>query len=172
MQYGYLFGHYDSRGGATLVLVDEHSEGYRNAANDAYVEAFVAPDDPNEYYAWKAFLEEEDFLAPVTIEGDPVGPEDGDLEYRPSNRGVLLVNTEDNLRLREDRDSAIGIVRLKWLKDATVPELLEDNQPHPEHPGWEYSNFGEDACGVVVQDVRETEEELGPLEVTSSEDPQ
>lgn len=125
---GYLYGHYDSRGGATFVIAPT-----REQADALYVEAFATneyADDAAQAEEYNKNIIDEDFLGTAELESPHEPVQGEDLEYRDEG---------DPLRL--------------WVK-----ELYRDKEHHyflalaAECPdGFEESELGEDACGVVFQ---------------------
>jgi hypothetical protein len=118
---GFLYGHYDSRGGAAFI------EGTDKEQADAkYVEDFGLDqifDDPEELTTAKNQVLEDDFLGLATVESPKEIQEGEDIDYR-----------DDDLKL--------------WVKnDGTTYELVVAAE-QPE--GFGESELGEDAFGVMV----------------------
>jgi hypothetical protein len=113
---GWLFGHYDSRGGASLYV------GFtKEAALAEYAKSFIDTEIPG--LDFKAQLEETDFLGTATLETAHT-PKDGeDLEYRTDDQ-VLWVRVKDEanphfeLRLSEDRPDEDGFIPAELGEDA------------------------------------------------------
>lgn len=173
----YLYGHYDSRGGATLIAAES-----REKADAQYLEAFWQPDESEQ---WRSELLEEDFIAEVTFTSYREVETGEDLEQGPPrNNGVELTEAEvkigqafeDGLQWAEESVSCEvpnPVWELLWARyeGEDVKELrlhpagqspaYEDwrdaetpSQKHwpakPKKDGWKRANFGEDACGVII----------------------
>jgi hypothetical protein len=113
---GWLFGHYDSRGGASFYV------GFtKETALAEYADTFGDPGMDADTF--RAQLEETDFLGPATLETKHT-PKDGeDLEYRTDDQ-VLWVRVQDEtnphfeLRLSEDRPEEDGFIPAELGEDA------------------------------------------------------
>ena len=167
----FLFGHYDSRGGATLISAASEIE-----ARAAYVEinetieefidfALEAIEDPEHDPFWDEVVAvkddreavvrmatEADFLHEVQFESYRVVEDGEDLEYiEMSPEGDKF---EEKLQWDEDKQKTTPNPHseMLWWNEGTKTLRL---CPAGEYPGagWERSDFGEDACGVVVMNV-------------------
>lgn len=125
---GFLYGHYDSRGGGTFIASDS-----REAADAAYCRT-MGWDDPSlhdtEYKPseWA----EEDFIAQAVLES-----------HRPLVDGEDLEQRDDGQSLWTDESEA---------SSANIPETIRLRfTPTPDKPEgeWYEGHYGEDACGVL-----------------------
>jgi len=174
----FLYGHYDSRGGATLIE-DESKE----KADIRYAEAFC-----NEDSEWGTKAEqdkqliEEDFLGKVTFtsyrdvqdgedleQGEPIPSERADAEKANAFEDGLawaddkIVETTPNPfreLLWERRDDSDTLVELRLCPKGHSPAYEDQREmptPHSfsskepvKQAGWKRSSLGEDACGVIL----------------------
>jgi len=179
----YLYGHYDSRGGAQLIEAPD-----RETADKAYALQFW-PDDPNEpnTETYRKEMIEEDFIAEVTLESsreikhgeeieytDPIEPDDSE-KARAFEDGLQWATEEiqettanpwkELLWWNEERK----ILRLcppgenpgkPWLKNHAGNATYTVWPKEEGEPGWKRSNFGEDACGVIYGTAERILEEI------------
>jgi hypothetical protein len=122
---GYLYGHYDSRGGATFIEAKSREE-----ADPFYSEAFMCEgyDEVTPEQQAKEICDD-DYLGPATIESDVEIAHGQDLEH-DENALPLWVHTD------ESQDPVIAVYKLRY--GGECPE------------GFQESELGEDAFGVVV----------------------
>jgi len=127
---GFLFGHYDSRGGASFVVAETKAEAYKK-----YVSTFWLDEEEKATEGVK--IAEEDFLGAATLESEHEIEDGTDLEYgedgdRPIPLWVSYVpdNPEDT------NHGAPGVYKLRW--GGECPE------------GFRASELGEDAFGVIL----------------------
>jgi len=173
----YLYGHYDSRGGAQLIEAPD-----RETADRAYYLQFW-PDDANEpnTETYRKELVEEDFIAEVTLESYREIKHGEEIEYTDPVEG------QDSEKARAFEDglawAAEDIIEttanpwkeLLWWNEErkilricppgvnpTFPERPADfgtqniyGAHEPTEPGWKRSNFGEDACGVIYGEAKQ-----------------
>jgi len=179
----YLYGHYDSRGGAQLIEAPD-----RETADKAYVLQFW-PDDPNdsELEETRKAMIEEDFIAEVTLESyreikhgeeieytEPVIGEDYE-KARAFEDGLAWATEElqettanpwkELLWWNEERK----ILRLcppgenpgkPWMKNHAGNATYTVWPEEKGEPGWKRSNFGEDACGIIFGNAERILEEI------------
>jgi hypothetical protein len=119
---GFLYGHYDSRGGASF-----YETATKEEADQIYKTSFVLDADEAEEYGQQ--IADEDFLGTAAIESDTDVQDEEDIEYRDEG-------DERKLWVREDKNSETSHYELRIAKD----------QP----PGFGESELGEDAFGVLV----------------------
>jgi len=123
---GFLYGHYDSRGGATFIEAATQEE-----ANPFYLESFACDDVEGMTKAEiEANIVKDDFLGPATLESPTEITHGMDVDYRDDGQKLWV----------------------KWKEDANptdfVYELAVAKEPPPG--AWEESELGEDAFGVIV----------------------
>jgi len=177
---GFLYGHYDSRGGATLIE-DESKE----IADIRYASMFC-----NEDSEWGTKAEqdktliEEDFIAKVTFssyrevadgedleQGPPIPSEEDDAPKANAFEDGLAWATDEILSttpnpfrelLWERRNESDEVVELRLCPKGHSPAY--ENQGDRQTPfyhysgppkgtkqdGWKRSSLGEDACGVIL----------------------
>jgi len=125
--HGFLYGHYDSRGGATFVEAKTREE-----ADPFYVEAFCyVPECGMTKEEWTKQLSDDDFLGTATIES-PIEITHGmDIDFG-------FTEMEPTWKLwNQMRVESDGHYELRIAKEA------------PDET-YEESELGEDAFGVVV----------------------
>jgi hypothetical protein len=128
---GWLYGHYDSRGGATFIAAPSKAEADEWYCNDFALEEIWKGDELKEA---KASLIEEDFMGPATLQS-PVEIKNGeDIEYRDEKDPLKLWN-----QMKVESDPHYSLVIAKEPPDETYEE----------------SELGEDAFGVIFQDKKE-----------------
>jgi hypothetical protein len=132
---GFLYGHYDSRGGATFI------EGTDKAKADAeYVLPFcleqVFPDEPEVVKERNREIIEQDFLGEATIESEFRIENEQDIE-QGEHAEPLWVRFVPNDPKNEGFQGSPGRY-----------ELAIGTKPPAED--WKESELGEDAFGVIV----------------------
>jgi len=178
MKY-FLYGHYDSRGGATLIE-DETKE----AASARYLESFWCEDNE---WGTKADQEkqiiEDDFIAEVTFtsyrevedgedleQGRPIPSEEDDAQKANAYEDGLAWATEEIVQTTPNpfrellwaRYEGEKVVELRLCPKEHSPayEDQTDRQtpfyhhygktPGKKEEGWKRASFGEDAYGVIL----------------------
>jgi hypothetical protein len=131
--HGFLYGHYDSRGGATFIEADTQPE-----ADAVYAKAFmhkeVWPNAPKQVEEADKQVCGDDYLGTATVEANTPIENGQDIEY-----------------VVEDPTPGPSL----WVKETTTPGAF-----YPEHyelvlsekcpDGFVESSLGEDAFGVIV----------------------
>ena len=123
---GFLFGHYDSRGGATFVVADDKKEAAKKYASAMWLES--------EEEALEVATE--DFLGAATVESD-LEIEDGtDLQSYEDDAIPLWVAFVPDDPANANCHGAPGVYTLRY--GGECPE------------GYRESELGEDAFGVIL----------------------
>jgi hypothetical protein len=189
----YLYGHYDSRGGATLLEAPTKREADLRyieevggqTIEDHLKDAAAWKDDEHAAEFWRILHEarndrdkviellvSEDFIAEVNLESYRELRDGEDLEYGedhwPNENNQRAEDFEAGLQWAEPEvqvTTANPHKELLWWNEETKTLRLEepgrnpgdppedkkfDFPPIPRSPGWKRSEFGEDACGVVL----------------------
>ena len=127
---GHLYGHYDSRGGATFVAAPERAVSDAIYANTMIWDEPGIADGPEEVQRWV----DADYLGTAELKC-AARPEEGeDLEYRPEG-------DPNKLWIKK------GLLYGGIIQDHTSRFPLAFGPECPE--GYEESELGEDACGVL-----------------------
>jgi hypothetical protein len=177
----YLYGHYDSRGGATLIEAEN-----REQADHAYLTSFgmlsfMATEEWNTPEHRAEFINEEFITEVNALESHRTIEKGEDIEYGPTentNKYELARAFEDGLAWADEEvveTTANPFMEILWWNEDTKTFRLCEPGVNPRHPekkehaanasystwpkppveeGWRRSNFGEDACGVIYTDVK------------------
>jgi hypothetical protein len=124
---GVLYGHYDSRGGATFI---ECTNGRDEGTDNLYAESFWIGDSEQERKENTKRICDDDFLGPAVLESDTAVTHGMDVDYRNDYQKLWV----------------------KWKEDANPTDFVYELVVAKEKPpgAWEESELGEDAFGVVV----------------------
>jgi hypothetical protein len=158
---GFLFGHYDSRGGAMFLQGDDINEAwlwYLEVSYSLTPEQLLgdaikfAPQYPRSH--WRAIRDEpdpitrvkmycgEDYLGKAHITSYRELIDGEDIEYDGLGSETKEWNEGDPIMTRT------------WAKTQgeNIEILFSEEIRNEENPpeGWEPSNFGEDACGLII----------------------
>ena len=140
---GFLFGHYDSRGGTTFVESNDQAK-----AKKKYADSFYFDEDQNDE---AMEIANDDFLGPATIESEEEIGDGQDIEYGEvvdgNDAGQLPLWVRVNGDGDDKHQGSPGTYHLQF--GGECPD------------GHEESELGEDAFGVIVIRKEEASKEAG-----------
>jgi len=134
----WLYGHYDSRGGATLILAKD-----RKQADEMYLRTFAGGDDDKEYIEMlrgNGLLEEDFMFGPIdVITFGTALPEPGKSDF--SDSCDLTYGEEFKEYLLDKGAKTVALLLAK-------PQDIEIKLPKGFKISDEYDELGEDAFGI------------------------
>ena len=136
---GYVFGHYDSRGGTMMIIANDYNEALRH-----YEDLFGITAEELEDYGAEGSGLDEDFLGEAILEGIS-DPSIFDKDLEDTGRVLQLGEFED---VGKGIDNTIKTGPVRLLYQPIPPDVDVESMPMPD--GFWQPSWNDDAYGFCV----------------------